>query len=363
MLDACTRYGGAICLAAGVTLASALAAPATAQQVIKMTFISGFPPAMTTVGAFVDAYTPAVDAALAKAGRYRIEWNYAHSGQVVKARGEPEGVQSGLGDITHVTTPFHLDRVPLYKVPYVIPFTSKDPALMVKIFDAMQPKFTAFGEAWSALGQVNIGSSGVVDNYIIVSKTPVAKLADLRGKKMGAAGANIPWVQGLGVAGVTSDLAAFYSGLATGVYDSALVWPQAMGAFKLCEPAPHVLDADIGAASIHALNVNEAVWAKLPDEVKTAMREAAAVWTSDSLRRLVEGAQGGYDRCKADFKMVYTRLSDEERVAWAKGLPNIAQEWAKDMDGKGLPGTTILAFYMDELRKANQPIARQWDKE
>ena len=41
-------------------------------------------------------------------------------------------------------------------------------------------------------------------------------------------------------------------------------------------------------------------------------------------------------------------MSAKERLRWANTLPNIAQEWAKRQDKKGLPGSAVLAAYMSE---------------
>ena len=56
-------------------------------------------------------------------------------------------------------------------------------------------------------------------------------------------------------------------------------------------------------------------------------------------------------------------VSAELRQNWADSLPNIAREWAAAADGNGLPGSKVLEAYMDMMRDADQPIARQWDKE
>ena len=44
-------------------------------------------------------------------------------------------------------------------------------------------------------------------------------------------------------------------------------------------------------------------------------------------------------------------------------MPNVAKQWAEGLEAKGIPGKKILATYMDEMRAANQPIMRHWDKE
>lgn len=362
MICTSCRAGAVAALALGFAVAGT-ALPATAAETIKLTYVSGFAPGTVAVGAFIDVFAPQVNAALAKAGKYQIDWNIAHSGQVVKVRGEPEAIQSGLGDIGMVVTAFHLDRVPLYRLSYVTPFSTKDPDVQTAAVQTVQNANPIYLEHWKAIGIVPVALSQAVDNYVIVSKSSLTKLADLKGKKVGAAGPNLPWLAPLGTAGVTSDLGAFYNSLATGVYEAALAWPQAIGGFKLCEPAPHALDADIGVGSTLVLSMNADVYGKLPAEVKAVMAAIGPAYSKDSHNRLLATTKAAYEMCTKDFGLKYTKLSDAERTAWARGLPPFGLDWAKETDAKGMPGTKVLTGYMDELRKAKQPVARNWDKE
>ena len=353
----------AVALAAGIAATALLPSAAGAQENIKLTFITGFPPFATFVSSIVDGYVPAVDAALAKTGNYKIEWNLAHSGQIVKARGELEGVELGLGDIGDVTTPFHLDRVPLYQLAYVTPFTTKDPAIVTNVHAKVQNKFPQFAQSWRALNQEQVAMTTVVDNYLLISDSPIATLADIKGKKIGAAGPNLPWVTPTGAAGVQTDLTEAYNSLSTGIYSGMIIWMQVSGAFKLCEPARFALDAGLGAASIHSLNVNSDTWDALPDEVKQALKAAGSAWDNLQVERLVGGTAAMHKRCEKDFGMKYTVMDPNERLAWAKRMPPLAKQWAKEMNGKGLPGSQILSMYMDEMRATKQPLARHWDRD
>jgi hypothetical protein len=44
-------------------------------------------------------------------------------------------------------------------------------------------------------------------------------------------------------------------------------------------------------------------------------------------------------------------------------LPNVAQNWAKRQDQAGLPGSKMLAAWMDFMRSKQQPVVRNWDRE
>lgn len=363
MITNLLKKNSAIALAAGFAATVLLPSAAGAQETIKLSFITGFPPFSTFVSAFVDGYAPAVDAALAKTGNYKIDWNMAHSGQIVKPRGELEGIELGLGDIGDVTTPFHLDRVPLYRLAYVTPFTTKDPAVLTDVHATLQDKFPQFDQSWRAINQRQIGMTTVVDNYLLISSTPIKKLSDIKGKKIGAAGPNLPWVLPIGAAGVQADLVTAYNALNTGIYSGMIIWMQVSGAFKLCQPAPYALDAGLGAASIHSLNFNLDTWDALPGEVKQALNGAGGIWNKMQIDRLVGGTAAMRQRCEKDFGLKYTRMDPNERLEWAKSMPNLAKQWAKEMTGKGLPGNQILSMYMDEMRAAKQPLARHWDRE
>ena len=72
-----------------------------------------------------------------------------------------------------------------------------------------------------------------------------------------------------------------------------------------------------------------------------------------------KGAQEKFQKLGGTIKV----LSQAERAAWAKGMPNVAKQWAESLEKKGIPGKKILATYMDNMRAANQPIMRHWDKE
>jgi TRAP-type C4-dicarboxylate transport system substrate-binding protein len=355
---------GAAGIAVIALTVGAWSAAAQAAETIKVTFLSGYPVAGTWVGAFVNGFVPSVDAALAKGGKYKIEWNLAHSGQVVKPRGEFEGVETGIGDISTIPGAFHADKIPLYNIPYVTPFTNRgDPGVVTDAYAMLQDKFPAFAENWKKFNQFQIGITDNVDNYVLISSRPLKALTDLKGMKVGAAGPNLPWVVPTGAAGVQTNLADAYNSLNTGIYEAMIVWRQAMGAFKLCEPAPHMLDAGLGAASMIPLTLNTDFWNGLPDPVKTAFKAAAKPWSEMQLKLLVDGAESGFKKCETEFKAVATIMSQADREAWAKGMAPLALDWAKQTDAKGFPATQILTAYMDFMRANNQPVLRSWDKQ
>ncbi len=350
-------------VAAAAFAASAFATPAIAQETIKLTFVSGYPPSATFVGSFMDHYVKDVTGRLAKTNKYKIEWNLAHSGQIAKPRGEIESLQSGLVEIAVIPTPAHFDRVPLYQVPYATPFTTDDTPFLVTVIEGLEKKVPQYEAAWKTMNIRAIAVSANVDNYVLQTKTKVTKIADFKGMKIGAVGANMHYVTSVGATGVTALATDWFPGLNSGLYEGIIGWKQVIGSFKLCEVAKFMLDGHLGSSSPLNLAVNPDALAKMPEEVRNAILAAAPSWNTGQLQILSDGAKAGVEFCTKQQGMVLTDMSPEDTKAWAMGLPPLGLDWAKAQDAKGLPGTGVLNAYMDAMRAGKQRVVRNWDKE
>jgi TRAP-type C4-dicarboxylate transport system substrate-binding protein len=350
-------------VAATALSAVLLGGPAAAQQTIKITIVSGNAPGNTPIGAAIDAFSPAVDKILARTGKYKVSWVHGFSGTIVKTRGELEGVEAGLGDLGLVPGVFYVDKLPLYQISYMTPFSTKDVDVLAAASKQVLDTFPEFTREMEKYNQIPLRMSAVVENYAIWSKKELRSLNDLKGMKIGAGGPNVPWIRPTGAVPVLSTLDTMYSALQTGVYDATLMWQQVAGAFKLCELAPHHLDANLGGVAMYIFTANKDSWAKYPDEVKAAIREALDPWSEENNKRIKDGTAKGQELCTKTYNQKTVRLSDADTKAWAMSLPPIARDWAKARDTVGQPGTKILQAWMGSMRDKSQPIVRQWDKE
>ena len=51
-------------------------------------------------------------------------------------------------------------------------------------------------------------------------------------------------------------------------------------------------------------------------------------------------------------------MSAEQRAAWVGSMPDIAAEWAKDLDAKGKPASNMLRAYLGKVSDGND--LRDW---
>lgn len=334
---------------------------AQAAEQIRLTVISGYSPQAAWVRVFRDYWVPEVQRRLAKTGNYELAITEAF-GTVVKPRGELEATQKGIGDIGLIVSVFHADKLPLTSVAFVTPFVSTDLTLNAQIYDQLTAEFPKMRANWDDFNMEFLGHMGVIKSYTILSREPITTTEDFAGKKFAGAGLNLTWISGLGATGVPSALTKFYSDVDSGLVDGLIAWPDAIGAYKLCEAAPHLLLADMGAVTSFAVTVNKKTWNRLPEEVQKVMREVTPLYRDELSAQTSAGHEKGIEACKAQGGTVH-QMAAEEREKWASKLPPIARDWAQAADAQGFPGTEVLARYMDLMRKANQPIARHWDRD
>ncbi len=355
------RPAGALLAASAIALL-ALPGSAGAAETIKLTAIDGYPPKAMWVKEFINFYIPNINKRLAKTGNYKIKWNQAWGGQIVKPKGVMGGMQKGLGDIGVVTTVFHGDKVPLQMIAYATPFVTTDPVLLSRTVDGLADKFPAYKKAFAKFNQVYLTNLAVLDTYQIFSKKPIHKLSDFKGVKVGGAGLNLRWLQNFGAAGVGGSLVTYYNKVKTGVLDAFMLWPESVVGRKMYEVAPYMLKADLGTANSKVITFNTKAWKKLPGEVKKAVRGGAIAYREHTTKNALKVAAASYAKYKKMGGKIF-QMPQSEREKWAKTMPNVAKDWAASLDKKGQPGRAVLTSYMDTMRAAKQPIIRQWDKE
>lgn len=331
-------------------------------QIIPLIAIDSYAPTALWTKVFLEYFIPEVDRRLAQAGNYSIRWNKAFGGSIAKTRGVLDALQYDLADIGIVTTPYHADKVPFYNLPYVTPFVSTDIGLVARTMSELVDRYPMLADEWHQYGQVYLTTAGSIDTYQIFTTYPVVSLEDFRGKKIAGVGPNLRFVTGLNATSVTSGISDWYNNLATGLVDGVLSWIEGSVAYRLNEVAPYLIDVRLGAVSTKVVNVNARTWSRLPDEVRTVLREAAADYRDELAREVDRRAALSIIEFENEGGTVIS-FSAEQRRTWARSMPNIAWEWADEMEARGLPGRAILHDYMEVMRANDQPVMRHWDRE
>jgi TRAP-type C4-dicarboxylate transport system substrate-binding protein len=192
----------------------------------------------------------------------------------------------------------------------------------------------------------------------MTSTFPLAKLEDMKGKKIGGAGSNLSWLKGTGAVGVQSSLNVAYNDMKTGVYDGNIIFITGGTPAKLFEVAPQFNELNMGAMFGGALSINRNRWNGLPEEVKQAFHKGAALYKEAMLVEQSARIAAAMETWKAHGKVVEFPQAEIDR--FVKAIPNPTHEWIKQA---GEPAKKVLSAYMDAVRATGFKFPRDFDKE
>lgn len=334
---------------------------AWAQRTITINLVNGHAPVFLWVQQLEKTFIPTVDAALEGSG-YQVKWNTFFGGTLAPVGGELEALEAGLADVGIVPTVFEPTNLPLQNVTYYSPFGSTDPFVVAEVMGVMHDTIPQLIDAWKAFDLTYLGSGFSLDNYMLMTTFPVNSLADLKGRRIGAPGAAVNWLEGTGAVGVAGNLATYYNDIQTGVYEGVITFPSAAAPARLQEVAPYITLMDFGSQYAGALVANAPWFSIQPVEVQDALRAGAAAYGekyAEALRALIETSLASLGAGGATI----VQASPELKAQWANALPNIPMNWAAQLDAQGFAASTVLHAYLDGIRDRGAVLPRNWDEE
>jgi TRAP-type C4-dicarboxylate transport system substrate-binding protein len=84
-------------------------------------------------------------------------------------------------------------------------------------------------------------------------------------------------------------------------------------------------------------------------------------YAAENIRIVQEREKSGLEVMQKGGAKIST-LPEEERLRWAKAMPNLAKTWVEAAEKRGQPGKAIMEEYMAAMRAAGAKPARDWDK-
>lgn len=348
-----TAAASAVALTLGTSVASA--------KIYKLTAGSSHPPIVPWVAAIKSHVVPQSVARVVSAGKGdSIQWTEAYAGALYNFKNTLEGVENGLADIGWVGTLWEPAKMPLMNVTFYAPFATGNVKHLIEIGQDLHKNIPAFNKAWDKHNQVMLGVQ-VVDTYNLITKFPVKSLADLKGKKLYTPGAVSNWLKGTGAVGVNGGLPVYYNGIKTGLADGGIVINTGMFPFKIHEVAPYVTMVDLGGPISGALTMNKDTWNSLPPYMQDIFKKLGQEYSDIHSNTIAEKAVL-FTKLMAKQGAKVTNFPAAERRKWAEQMPNLAADWVKENEAKGLPAKAVMKAFMDGVRKRGGTPGRNWDE-
>lgn len=340
-------------------LALSMSVRVTHAETFRLTIGAGHPvPAASWVAPMQTFLQVEVKKRVEQTTPHKIEWVEAYGGSVAKLGGVLEAIENGLLDIGDVHVPFEPSKMLAYNFGYFVPFGTKN---AVQAGLAARKVFDAYPQLGKNLekrfNQVYI-ATGAVTCYNLVTTFPWTKVEQLSGRKIAAAGPNIPWLKAVKAVPVQSNLNEAYTSLQTGVYDGWIMIPDATYSFKLHEVARYYTITSFGAIPNTMITMNRNTWKKLPKAVQKIFLDVGREYTKLQTEASEIKSEKSVEAMKAAGTTV-RELSWEEKVKWANALTNIPKEKAAEISATGLPGEVVYA-YIKNLKALGVKFPRDW---
>ncbi len=344
------------------TMAAFLLGSATAWgETFRLTIGAGHPvDASTWITSMRDYLEVEVKKRVEATTPHKIEWVEAYGGSVAKLGEVLEAVESGLMDIGDVHIPFEPSKLMAHNFAYFIPFGTPDALVASKASKKVYDDYPQLKEILEKkYNQVFLGIGGV-SCYNLVTTFPWEKVEQLKGRKIAAAGPNIPWLLPIGIVPVQSNLNEAYTSMQTGVYQGWVMLAQPTVSFKLHEVAKYFTITEFGAIPNVLITINRNTWKKFPKEVQEIFLDVGSkyhlVQTPISTIKDEEAK-----KIMKDTGCTVRSLTWEEKVKWANSLPEIPKERIAEISKAGMPGDVVRAYYMN-LKAAGVKFPREWFK-
>jgi C4-dicarboxylate-binding protein DctP len=344
----------ALPVASAALMAGIANIPGANADTFTLRIASGHPPAVVYAGLMQSYFQPELKKRVEARTKHKIRWVEGFSGSIVKVYETLEGVQNGIVDIGGFCFCFEPSNLPLHAFQVMLPFGTVDPIDSLRVAQAVYAKVPYLTDVFEKNFKQKLIARITDASYNLGTKKKWEKVSDLEGVKVAGAGLNLNWLRYAGATPVQFSLPEAYTGLQTGVYDGAIMFPSAWVNLKLYEPAPFYTLIGFGTIVWHGLTINVDTWKRLPKDVQDIMLETAKDFEEEVGK--VNRKRYGDDVNKLRKLITVNEIDASVRKTWAEALKNWPQQHANDLEKKGLPAKQVLNLALDAAEK----VGHKW---
>ena len=181
-------------------------------------------------------------------------------------------------------------------------------------------------------------------------RKPIKKLEDMQGLKVRSYGLSSKALDAWGSTPVAMPFTEIYEALNLGTIDGTVSYIWTQKPYRHYEVAKHYLVGNFGAMPATIFIMSNKAWEK----VGAGGQKIIAEVSKEAQKVLIDNfskADAINIKLMQDNGCDVSYLSAAERARWVKKASFIWDNWAKDMDSKGLPGSKSVETYFKLVKK------------
>jgi len=304
-------------------------------KTINLRFSSPFPIMQTITGKIIQPWIEEIE----KASEGKVKITLYPAGALGKAPAQFDIAEKGLADFSYHLADYTPGRFPLtsvFSLPFMVPSGEKVSEAMWKTFQ----KEAAYQKEYSKVKVLALFGHGGGNFYTV--ETPIKAMADFKGLKIRTANPSISKALNLwGAVPVAQPITQTYQSMQLGVLDGTVLPYEGMVVFKLNELAKYSTIGNLYTMPMMIV-ANKKKWNKLPADVQKLIENTTGLQMSMAAGKAFDDMEIPFRKICLKKGMEETVLDAAEYQKMKDSTLSLREEWAKDMEAKGLPGNQIL---------------------
>lgn len=317
---------------------------------------SGHPPFINYVKFMSKYFAPTVKERVEKETKYKINFKEHYSGTVVNVFDTLEGVQDGRLDIGAWCVCFDDDKAMAMNITYFVPFAEPNGMKQLKTMARLLKEFPELYQDYEKRYKQKLLAQGGFGNYGLLTAFDWNTFEDLKGRKILAAGPNLPWVKG-GIP-VRTTIPKAAQQLQTGVGEGIVLFPDTDYKLKLHEATKGGVYTvtDFGNVIQNSMTMNLRTRKRLPKEIVKIIDETAIIWAEKHTQAAVDDHQWGLDKLK-EAGVKIKKIDPAAKKAWAEQLKDWPNERAQAVKAKkSIDMPKIMRAYIKYMEEAGHKL-------
>ena len=285
-----------------------------------------------------------------KATNGQVTFQHFPSEQLGKAKDMAQLTAIGVADVSYIVPSYSSDKFPLTAV-----------AELPGIFDT---------ECQGSLAFYKISHNGGIletkefapnqlrplvtialpaYQFQLATSRDIKTARDLEGLKIRTTGGAMDLMM-RSIGGVPVRMAApeIYESLTRGTLDGMIFSYQSSVSYEFGKMLKSGTEGLNFGTAILTYSMGEAKFKSLPENVRKALIDAGEQTTRESCKRFEDGEKAATEKIKSQGMKVINFGPDDKKV-FDVAFKNVAEDWVKDLDKRGKPGTEVFKAFTEAL--------------
>ena len=298
------------------------------------------------------AFTAGIEHAaklMSEASQGQFELKIHYGGALSPEKESLDAIKIGAVDGAQICFSYFPNKVPLAQVLELAFLLTDDFRVNARVADAVirHPYIEKdLAEHWNTKYFALV----VLPNFEFMTNRRIASVADMRGVRMRVLGGYTQAFQAAGGVPVMVTAPEAYTAMERGTMDAiALPWTDSFGAYRMYEVAKYATDgAHIPGVSCFS-GVSLEAWNALPENLKAELPRIQEETIQAYFRAYEEADKKWLPIFRARLEIVPFPKAERDKLV--KLAEPMWRKWAQDMDAKGMPGTEMLNFTLEQVAK------------